>query len=152
MEHVGSVEQQMTSADETPPAVAPLVGVVVLDRLHHPLPAHLDLSPARDDPGCVVVVLHIDDVVADEEDRDTEIPQLLRETCPQCLAAHAVAADLHVVDEEADERVQIAGVEGDGIAARQLTDLLVCHEPGDRVCARATHGRYPSSRARSWTW
>ena len=88
----------------------------------------------------MVVVLHVDDVVADREDRDTEISQLLRESGPQCLMTGAVAADLHVVDEEADERVQIAGVEGDGVAARELTDLLVRHEPGDRVCTRATHG------------
>ena len=100
----------------------------------------------------MVVVENVDDVVADEEDRDAHIPQLLGEAGPQCLGAGLVTPDPNVVDKQADEGVQIAGVESDGVAACQLTDLLVCHEPGDRVDSRHAHGRYPSSRASSVTW
>ena len=89
----------------------------------------------------MIVVQHVDDVVADEEDRDAEPTQLLGEIGPQCVVADEVPADLHVVDEQADERVEITRVESDGVAARELTDLLVCHEPGDRVGIRAAHGR-----------
>ena len=55
----------------------------------------------------------------------------------QCLVANLVTTDPHVVHEQADERVEISGIERDGVATCQLTDLLVCHEPGDGVAARA---------------
>ena len=49
------------------------------------------------------------------------------------VAAEPVATDLHVVDEQADERVEIAGVEGQRVARHQLADLLVREQLRDRV-------------------
>src|SRR5581483_5623800 len=50
---VAAVPEQMLAAHEVPVAVAPLVGVAVLDRLHDPPVSLLHLSPAVDDAGGV---------------------------------------------------------------------------------------------------
>ena len=41
------------------------------------------------------------------------------------------APDLHVVDEQRDQRVEVARVGGDRVASRELADLLVGQEPCD---------------------
>ena len=71
-----------------------------------------------------IVVVEVDHVVADEEDRDADRAQLAIEVGAQRLAAHRVAPDAHVRDEERHERVEIARIRRDGVAVRELPDLV----------------------------
>jgi uncharacterized tellurite resistance protein B-like protein len=65
-------------------------------------------------------------MIADEQDRDTKASQLISEVVAQGVVAHLVTADPDIVNEETDKRVEIASVEGYGIATCELADLLMC--------------------------
>ena len=78
IEQVSSVEEQVATADEQPGPVASFVGVVVLDCLHNPLVLHLDFASTRDDAGCVVVVDHVDDVIARQAGSSRQVLPIAR--------------------------------------------------------------------------
>ena len=99
-------QSRWTAADEQPRSVAALVGVVVEDRLVDPALAVLDLALAVHRAGRVVGVDEVDDVRTDEEERAPDVAQRSVELGPQRRAT-VFAADLHVVDEQRDEIVEV---------------------------------------------
>src|SRR6266540_2484631 len=72
---LGAVPEQVPAAHEVPGAVTALVRVAVLDGLDHPAVVDLHLASAIDDAAGVVGVVEVDDVVADEQDRHTDLAQ-----------------------------------------------------------------------------
>jgi nicotinamidase-related amidase len=135
---LGSVPQQVLPADEVPSAVSAFVPVAILDRLVDPAIAVLDLALAVDHaPGLVVVVVEVDHVVADEEDRDADPPELAVEAGSKSLSTRSVPTDADVVYEEADQRVEISRVERQRVARGQLPDGIAGDEALEVVHRRA---------------
>ena len=143
LEHVGGVEHHRAPAAEPPLAVLALVAVPVLHRHDDPQVAHLVLRPAVHDPGGVVVVDQVDDVVADDVERRAVRAQDRVEPLRERLAPDAAVAGLHVVHEQRDHGGHVAAVERERVPRRELADLLVGLEPRESV------GNVPASMVSS---
>ena len=76
--------------------------------------------------------VQIDLVRADVEDRDPHRGQRRPERLSQRVTTAEVSPDLHVVDEQANQRVEVPGVDRHRVAARQQSDLVVGDESFDR--------------------
>ena len=98
-----------------------------------PAVAVLDLAIAVDEPGRVILVVDLDDVGTDVEDRDADLSQRIVEELPQCRTALLVSSHPHVVHEQADQHVEVARVDCDGVASSELADLLVRLDTRDGV-------------------
>ena len=147
------VPEQVRAAHEEPVTVAPRVRVAVLDRLHDPLAIDLDLPAAVDDAGGAVLALEVDEVRPDVEDRDADLAERPVEELLERGPTKLLATDLHVVDEQLDERVEVACIGRDGVARRELTDLLVGEETLDRrvtAHARCSRTRHSARSVSSW--
>src|SRR5947208_9590668 len=120
--HLGAVPELVHAPHEEPSSVASLVHIAIQDRLVDPAVAVLDLAIAVDEPGRVILVVDLDDVGTDVEDRDADLSQRIVEELPQCRTALLVSSHPHVVHGQADQHVEVARVDCDGVASCELAD------------------------------
>lgn len=122
------VPQQVLAADEVPSPLAPLVGVVVEDRLMDPPPRALDLALAVHLADGVRIIDEIDHVRANIEDGHAHAAKAGFERRTKRFSSAIAPPYLDIVNEKLDERVEIARVDSESISRRQLAYLLVCNE------------------------
>jgi hypothetical protein len=94
--------------------------------------------------------VEIDDVVAGDVGGAGElVAQGVVEPLLQGVASALLAADAHVGREQPAEGVEVALVEGEGVARDELADLLQRLEPLDAAREVAGHPRAPSKSSRN---
>ena len=125
---VTRVEGLEPPADEQPPAVHPGVDVLVVHDHDPPPPGVLVLGPAVDDAVGVVGVVEVDHVARDQVHAPVEVREVDPEELLQRRPAHlpGAPADRDVGHEQVDQGVDVPGVQGQGVAGRQLLPMASC--------------------------
>ena len=118
----------MLTPYEPPVAIHPTVGVVVPDGLVDPTIAVLDLGLAVDVAGGVVGPGQVDLVGSDVQHRHADRPELRVETLPQGSVSPGALPGAHVGHEQGHQGLEIALVQGDGVAGDQLPDVGLGHQ------------------------
>src|SRR5262245_10746598 len=129
---VGRVPVERQAAAEVPAPADALVAIPVEHGHDDPLAARLVLVAAVHGTAGVIGIVELDDVIAGDVGRAGElVAQRLVEPELELRATAPVAADAHVLREQAAERVEVAHVEREAVASDQLADLVEGLQPLD---------------------
>ena len=88
----------------------------------------MNLSLAIDSSRGLILADQVDHVCADVEYRHTYATERRLEGLPQGGAPVTQGSDAHIFDKEIHQRVQVAGIDGNGVTGNELPDGLVCRE------------------------
>src|SRR5262245_38934282 len=97
---------------ETPLAIGPDVGVPVLQDANMPFAeiGVLEFVAAVHDAVCVIRIVEVDDVGANEVDRRPYPAQRLDKPCTKSIASAFVASDMRILHEQGHQLIHIARV------------------------------------------
>jgi hypothetical protein len=141
----------LPAASEEPVPVELPVFVEVADRHDDPAVVDFVLGPAVHRSGGMLGVYEVDAMAADLVDGSTELPDRGFGVPAERVVPEPISTDLHVGHEQRDPGVEVAAVDGHGVADRQLADGEEGLDPFDPVEADGVgvHSTWCRQRSRT---